>query len=50
MNTLISLIIVSMIALGPCEKGPCENVKKIEVTETGMLITYADGTGYYIGE
>ena len=42
MKTLVIVLIMSLLT-------PC-TTNKIETTGTCMLITYADGTGYYIGE
>lgn len=39
---LITLVIMLTTSATP--------VKKMETTQTGTLVTYEDGTGYYIGK
>ena len=39
---LITLIITLVTSAAP--------VKKVETMQTGTLVTYEDGTGYYIGK
>lgn len=39
---LITLVIMLTTSATP--------VKKVKTTQTGTLVTYEDGTGYYIGK
>ena len=44
MGIIIAAIIIAVAA------APGQHIKEIETTETGALITYEDGTGYYYEE
>lgn len=41
---IIAAIIIATAA------APGQHIKEIQATETGALVTYEDGTGYYYGE
>ena len=43
MKTLLITLIIALTTIST-------PVKKVESTPTGTLITYTDGTGYYIGK
>lgn len=43
MATIILAVSIAMAA------APGQQMKEIQATETGVLITYQDGTGYYYG-
>ena len=43
MATIILAVSIAMAA------EPSQSITAIEATETGVLVTYQDGTGYYYG-
>ena len=45
----IAIIIVAIIMAAAATPGD-SRIKEIQATETGALVTYEDGTGYYYGE
>lgn len=47
MRSILISLVAMIMAGGIVVTG---DIAKIETTQTGMLITYTDGTGYYIGE
>lgn len=45
-NIMKKLMVIGIASLALM----CGNVKNVDVTETGALVTFEDNTGYYFGK